>query len=79
MRQAVDTTTVHFRPLGEREIREYIMTGEPMDKAGAYGIQGLGGNFVEKFVGAYDNVVGLPVETVKRLISEVPWVLKGEL
>lgn len=77
LRQAIETTQVHFRPLSEREIREYIMTGEPLDKAGAYGIQGLGGNFVEKFVGAYDNVVGLPIETVRRLIREGQWELRG--
>jgi septum formation protein len=47
-----------------------------MDKAGAYGIQGQGGNFVEKFVGSYDNVVGLPIEVVKRLIREGGWKLK---
>ena len=76
MRQWVETTQVHFRPLSEREILEYISTGEPMDKAGAYGIQGQGGTFVEKFVGAYDNVVGLPIEVVKRLIKEGGWVLK---
>ncbi|MEZ0392375.1 MAG: nucleoside triphosphate pyrophosphatase [Pseudobdellovibrionaceae bacterium] len=77
MRHAVETTVVHFRPLGEREIREYVMTGEPLDKAGAYGIQGLGGQFVEKFVGAYDNVVGLPIEVVKRLLREGDWNLKS--
>lgn len=76
MRQTIETTQVIFRPLGEREIREYIMTGEPLDKAGAYGIQGLGGQFVEKFVGSFDNVVGLPVESVKRLIKEGGWSLK---
>lgn len=48
MRQAIETTQVIFRHLSEKEIREYISTGEPLDKAGAYGIQGLGGNFVEK-------------------------------
>jgi len=77
MRQALESTQVIFRPLGEREIREYIMTNEPMDKAGGYGIQGLGGNFVEKFVGAYDNVVGLPIEVLKRLIKEGGWSLKS--
>ncbi len=76
MRHSVETTQVHFRPMSEREIREYIMTGEPMDKAGAYGIQGLGGSFVEKFVGAYDNVVGLPMETVRRLLREGQWELR---
>lgn len=76
MRQGIETTQVHFRPLSDREIREYIASGEPMDKAGAYGIQGLGGNFVEKFVGAYDNVVGLPIDLVRRLLREGNWDLR---
>ena len=54
-------TEVHFRSLSEAEIDAYIATKEPMDKAGAYGIQGLGGLFVEKLVGDYFNVVGLPI------------------
>lgn len=77
MRQAIETTQVIFRHLSEKEIREYISTGEPLDKAGAYGIQGLGGNFVEKFVGAYDNVVGLPMDLVRRLLREGQWLLKN--
>lgn len=77
MRQAIETTQVIFRPLSDREIRDYIETGEPMDKAGAYGIQSLGGNFVEKFIGSYDNVIGLPVEVVKRLIQEGGWILRS--
>jgi len=70
MRQAIDTTQVFFRHLSEREIREYIESGEPMDKAGAYGIQGLGGQFVEKITGAFDNVVGLPMDLVHRMLHE---------
>lgn len=54
-------TEVHFRHLSETEISAYIATKEPMDKAGAYGIQGFGGLFVEKLVGDYFNVVGLPI------------------
>ncbi len=54
-------TEVHFRSLSEAEIDAYILSKEPMDKAGAYGIQGLGGLFVEKLVGDYFNVVGLPI------------------
>lgn len=71
--EAIETTQVHFRHLSEREIREYIQTGEPLDKAGAYGIQGLGGNFVEKITGTFDNVVGLPMEVVHRLIRQGNW------
>jgi septum formation protein len=69
--QKVETTTVTFRHLNDREIRDYIESGEPMDKAGAYGIQGGGGDFVEKIVGPFDNVVGLPVETVKKMLNEL--------
>jgi septum formation protein len=76
MKHGVQTTRVFFRPLGDREILEYITSGEPMDKAGAYGIQGAGGNFVEKIVGSFDNVVGLPMELVKNLLQEGGWKLK---
>ncbi len=55
------TTEVEFYSLTENEILRYITTGEPMDKAGAYGIQGKGGLFVKKIAGDYFNVVGLPV------------------
>ena len=67
----VETTQVYFRNLSEEEIWTYIDTGEPMDKAGAYGIQGLGGRLVEKFEGPFDNVVGLPLNTVKSLLSQL--------
>ena len=66
----VDTTRVEFRALTDAEIDEYIATGEPMDKAGAYGIQGLGGRFVVGFDGNYDTVVGLSVSLTKRLVAE---------
>ena len=66
----VDTTRVEFRTLTDAEIDEYIATGEPMDKAGAYGIQGLGGRFVVGFEGNYDTVVGLSVSLTKRLVAE---------
>lgn len=66
----LEETKVTFRSLSETEIRAYIETGEPMDKAGAYGIQGLGGKLVEKTEGDFLNVVGLPLEAVKRLIRE---------
>lgn len=57
----VVTTAVTFRNITDREITEYIKTGEPMDKAGAYGIQGKASKFVSGIVGDYFNVVGLPV------------------
>lgn len=56
-----EITDVYFRPLSEKEIRSYIRSGDPMDKAGAYGIQSGASLFVEKIVGDYHNVVGLPV------------------
>lgn len=63
-------TVVHMRPFGPEEADAYIETGEPMDKAGAYGIQGQGGRFVTRIEGAYDNVVGLPTELLRRLLRE---------
>ena len=64
-----EATDVTFRALESREIEDYIKTGEPMDKAGAYGIQGYGALFVESIVGDYYNVMGLPVCRLGRLLS----------
>ncbi len=66
----VDTTRVCFRELTDTEIDEYIKTGEPMDKAGAYGIQGLGGKFVSRYDGNFDTVVGLSLSLTKRLVKQ---------
>ena len=63
-----EVTDVKFKDLTAKEIAEYVATGEPMDKAGAYGIQGLGGALVAAIDGDFDNVVGLPV---KRLREEL--------
>ena len=63
-------TKVTFFPLSEDEIGRYIATGEPMDKAGAYGIQGYGSLLVEKINGDYFNVVGLPVSKLNQLLSD---------
>ncbi|HBV40748.1 MAG TPA: septum formation inhibitor Maf [Erwinia sp.] len=63
-------TDVTFRLLGEEDIAAYIASGEPMDKAGAYGIQGLGGNFVRKINGSYHAVVGLPLVETAELLSQ---------
>ncbi|AOM42129.1 Maf family protein [Xenorhabdus hominickii] len=62
-------TDVTFRQLSQPEIQEYIATGEPMDKAGAYGIQGKGGCFVRKINGSYHAVVGLPLVETYELIT----------
>ena len=59
-----------FRTLSEQEIQDYIASREPLDKAGAYGIQGRGGKFVEKLQGPYDNVVGLPLDLVRQMLAE---------
>ena len=67
----VCTTAVFFRPFSQREAEDYVATGEPMDKAGAYGIQGLGGRLVERIEGSFDNVVGFPTDLVRRLMEEV--------
>ena len=66
----VDTTRVIFRDMTDSEIGEYVESGEPMDKAGAYGIQGIGGKFVAGYEGRFDTVMGLPVELVRRLMNE---------
>lgn len=62
-------TEVYFASLTEELVDYYIGTGEPMDKAGAYGIQGFGGAFVEKINGSYSNVVGLPLYETTRLLQ----------
>lgn len=61
-----ECTQVKFYPMTEEEIRRYVDTKEPMDKAGAYGIQGIGGRFVERINGDYNNVVGLPIARLYR-------------
>jgi septum formation protein len=70
-----EVTDVHFRELTDEEIFSYIRTGEPMDKAGAYGIQGGAALFVEKITGDYYNVMGLPVcrlgQILKSLVPEL--------
>ncbi|WP_338560441.1 Maf family protein [Erwinia sp. E_sp_B04_7] len=63
-------TEVTFRTLSADDISAYIASGEPMDKAGAYGIQGLGGNFVRKINGSYHAVVGLPLVETAELFSQ---------
>ena len=63
-----EITNIHFRVLSDREIDDYIATGEPMDKAGAYGIQGGAAEFVDKIDGDYYNVVGLPVSRLRQTL-----------
>ena len=64
-----ESTDVYFRPATEAELRGYIRTGEPMDKAGAYGIQGYGCLLVEGISGDYFNVVGLPVCRLGKILA----------
>jgi septum formation protein len=68
---ASETTLVRFAPLSEREIDWYVASGEPMDKAGAYAIQGRAALFIEEVKGNYLNVVGLPVSLVYRLVRQL--------
>ncbi len=68
---AHETTEVTFRSLTDKEIFSYVNTGEPMDKAGAYGIQGIGGILVRGICGCYNNVVGLPLTLLTQLLEEM--------
>src|SRR5579871_2985179 len=65
---AAETTTVQFLPLADFEIEAYIATGEPMDKAGAYGIQGRAARWIPRIEGCYFNVVGLPLALVYHML-----------
>lgn len=65
-----ETTQVFFRPITEQDIGWYVATREPMDKAGAYGIQGGASRWIERIVGCYFNVVGLPVPLVCKMLGE---------
>lgn len=69
-RSMVQSSDVRFKELDEQEIDRYIATGEPMDKAGAYGIQGIGGAFVAHLSGSFTGVMGLPVYETMQLMAE---------
>jgi septum formation protein len=68
VQRVVEETTVYFRELDQQEIADYVATGEPMDKAGAYGIQGAASKFIHRVEGCYFNVVGLPISRVYSFI-----------
>jgi septum formation protein len=70
----VETTKIIFKSLSDAEIWSYIETEEPLDKAGAYAIQGLGRNFVAEFEGSFDNVVGLPIQVLKLLLEQIGFI-----
>jgi septum formation protein len=77
--EASETTVVHFQQIDEREILDYIATAEPLDKAGAYAIQGIASRWIPRIEGCYFNVVGLPVPLVYRMLREhAPQVLAGD-
>ena len=73
VRQATDVTSVTFRAADEAMLRQYVATGEPMDKAGAYGIQGYGAALVDRIDGDFFGVMGLPVRLALRLLGEAGW------
>ena len=73
-----EVTDIHFRPLSEQEIRAYVATGEPMDKAGSYGIQGGAALFCSHMVGDYYNVMGLPVCRLGEMLRALAPELMGE-
>lgn len=77
--QEVEITKVHFRSLTEEEIAAYLASGEPFDKAGAYGIQGLGGLLVERIEGCYYNVVGLPLVKTMQLLRKCGIKILGSI
>jgi len=75
-----EVTDLHFRPLRETEIAKYVASGEPMDKAGSYGIQGGAALFCERMVGDYYNVMGLPVCRLGQVLQKLaPEMMEGSL
>ena len=77
VREEVCGTEVCFAELDEDEILRYAASGEPLDKAGAYAVQGRAGAFVRSIHGSPTNVIGLPLETVARMLREAGWKLLG--
>jgi septum formation protein len=69
----VEKTRVEFLKMSEEEIDNYIQTGEPFDKAGAYGIQGIAGRFATRIEGCYFNVLGLPLSRLWTTLQELGW------
>ena len=71
IRTGLESTTVWFAPMTEAEIADYVTSAEPMDKAGAYGIQGLASKFIDRIDGSYTNVVGLPISLVYHNLKDL--------
>ena len=78
LRIGSETTAVTMSEISEEEIREYAATGEPMDKAGAYAIQGMASRWIPRIEGDYSNVVGLPVALVFRMLIEAGYRLRAQ-
>ena len=72
-RAAVESTSVTFAPLDPGEIAAYVASGEPMDKAGGYAIQGVAGRYISRIEGCYFNVVGLPLARLHALLRDLGW------
>jgi septum formation protein len=72
-RAAVESTSVTFAPLAPGEIADYVASGEPMDKAGGYAIQGIAGRYISCIEGCYFNVVGLPLARLHALLRDLGW------
>lgn len=72
----IEITEVYFKKLLEADIHDYIASGEPLDKSGAYAIQGIGAKFVEKFKGDFNNVVGLPLHALENIFKMKKWVFQ---
>jgi len=70
VRSAVDTTRVWFDAMTDEDISWYVATGEPVDRAGAYAIQGFASRFIPRIEGSYSNVVGLPVSLVSSILNQ---------
>jgi septum formation protein len=70
-------TVVEFSSLTKQEVEWYLRTGEPMDKAGAYGIQGLGARFISRVNGCYSNIVGLPLSLLYQMLKQVDYRFDG--
>ncbi len=71
MLTACPVTDVHFTALSDAEIDDYIATGEPFDKAGAYAIQGRAGAYIDRIEGSFSNVIGLPLTAVRQLLQDM--------
>lgn len=75
MQVRCDSAEVHFCVISDDSAIRYIASGEPMDKAGAYGAQGMGGMFVKSITGSPSNVIGLPMHLVREMLMEIGWKL----